>query len=294
MCGPPKAANPSVAPPASLPLTHGTGPAFNHYTSPAQLASAPVPAQAQAHTPTQTPAVQSRPPLPSSKNDPYAHLSPATRAMMEEEMREAEQRYAPRMKAAEALTDPKERRTQLTNLNNSFSTCQSGIRKKYGVRLRVRRTRAEIDAQNSRMGISTAMGTTTPSAALSEADDIAPPSAKRQRADEPVIPRVATADISGGLGGTAATPAMTDPTRLFTPVPPPSQDRAQQPSDNKLSSLQQKGYRISSHLGSQASPDRVMSDLQRSVSVSESTSGGSDSDDEDNEEIPATLPAGTK
>lgn len=237
--------------------------------------------------------MQSTPPLPSSGNDPYAHLNPTTRAKMDEEMKEAEQKYAPRIKAAEALTDPKERRTQLTNLNNSFSTRQSGIRKKYGVRLRVRRTRAEIDAQNRRMGISTAMGTTT-SAAQSEADDSGPPPAKRQRADEPVIPRVATADISGGLSGTAATPAMTDPTRSFAS---PSQTRAQQPSDNNLSSLQQKGYRISSHMGSQASPDTVMSDLQRPVSVSSSsTSGESESDDgdEDDEEIPATLPAGTK
>ncbi|KAH7035249.1 uncharacterized protein B0I36DRAFT_90081 [Microdochium trichocladiopsis] len=287
VCGPSKQASLPPAQP-STPVPVPPGPVFNHYTGP----NLPTPTPAFAPPPTAVHAAST----PPSSSDPYAHLTPQARARMNEEIRQAELTFAPRIKEAEAITNPAERKTRLANLNNSFSTRQSVIRKRYGVRLRIRRTRAEIEAQNARMGISNT---------TSETDD--PPSHKRQRVDGvntasasplpssgPPIPRVATADISAGLGGTAATPATMDPTRGFTSV-----NRAQPPpqTSNSLSSLQQKGYRVSSHLG-QSSPERVASDLGAtgnpiSLSDSAGTSGSeSESGDSGDDEIPAIMPTG--
>lgn len=210
---------------------------------------------------------------------------------MNEELRQAEITYAPRLKEAEAIQNPSERKAKLSNINNSFSTRQSMIRKKYGVRLRVRRTRAEIEAQQSRMGIAH-------SGPPSEADDT--PAAKRLRTETPGsgsgsnAPRVAIADMSAGLAGTAAaTPATADPTSRFTSVNSPQPPPPAEPS-NSLSSLQRKGYRVSSHIGQPSSPDKVMSDLgskSHPVSLRGSASASSESEDSnDDEEIPASLP----
>jgi hypothetical protein len=87
-------------------------------------------------------------------HNPYGHLSPQQRASMDAELRGAELQYGEKMRAADAMPDVEARRSKLDALKNSFGTKQSMIRKKYGVRLRERRTRAEIDAERSRMGIS--------------------------------------------------------------------------------------------------------------------------------------------
>jgi len=72
---------------------------------------------------------------------------------MNEELQEAEAKYAPRFQEAELIADEKERRAKVEGLRNSFGTKQSMIRKKYGVRLRERRTKAEIAAERERLGI---------------------------------------------------------------------------------------------------------------------------------------------
>ncbi|KAK1825683.1 hypothetical protein QBC39DRAFT_270563 [Podospora conica] len=89
-------------------------------------------------------------PIPS---DPYAHLTPDKLEAMNEELQEAEAKYAPRFQEAELIADEKERRQKVEGLRNSFGTKQSMIRKKYGVRLRERRTKAEIQAERERLGI---------------------------------------------------------------------------------------------------------------------------------------------
>lgn len=75
---------------------------------------------------------------------------------MQEELREAEIVFTERMRQATLLPDELERKTRLDGLANSFGTKQSMIRKKYGVRLRIRRTRAEIQAERNRMQYKTA------------------------------------------------------------------------------------------------------------------------------------------
>ncbi len=51
---------------------------------------------------------------------------------------------------AELMGSLEDRRVRLDGLRNSFGTKQSMIRKKYGVRLRERRTKAEIEAERLR------------------------------------------------------------------------------------------------------------------------------------------------
>ncbi|KAK4234638.1 hypothetical protein C8A03DRAFT_18503 [Achaetomium macrosporum] len=85
--------------------------------------------------------------------DPYAHLSKAEMEAMNEELRQAELKYAPRFAEAEKIPDETTRRARIEGLRNSFGTKQSMIRKKYGVRLRERRTKAEIMAERERMGL---------------------------------------------------------------------------------------------------------------------------------------------
>ncbi|EJT76039.1 hypothetical protein GGTG_05963 [Gaeumannomyces tritici R3-111a-1] len=95
--------------------------------------------------------------------DPYAHLTDHQRLSLNEELRQAEVQFAERFKQADAIVDHNERRTKLDGLRNSFGTKQSIIRKKYGVKLRERRTRAEIEAERQRMGITNEMDGNAPS-----------------------------------------------------------------------------------------------------------------------------------
>lgn len=88
--------------------------------------------------------------------DPYAHLSPEQLVAMQEELRQAELTYGERFRQAREIEDDAERKARLEGLSNSFGTKQSLIRKKYGVRLRMRRTKAEIQAERDRMQYRTA------------------------------------------------------------------------------------------------------------------------------------------
>lgn len=85
--------------------------------------------------------------------DPYAHLTEHQLRLMNEELQAAEAKYAPRFAEAEKIPDENLRRMRIEGLRNSFGTKQSMIRKKYGVRLRERRTKAEIMAERQRLGI---------------------------------------------------------------------------------------------------------------------------------------------
>ncbi|KAI1382289.1 hypothetical protein F4677DRAFT_401536 [Hypoxylon crocopeplum] len=240
----------------------------------------------------------------SKDNNPYAHLTTAALERLNEELRQAEITYTTRFKEAERIPDPATRQTKVDGLQNSFSTKQSIIRKKYGVRLRNRRTKAEIDNERQRMGWT--------HGSPSQSDGT--PSAKRQRTDDgPLqnsqasgsnIPELKShhlpvSDIQAGLGGSRATASMTDPT---LPKPTPSQESvpasAPAPAQNSLSSFQRKGYRVSSHLppSNQDSPtDTTLegSTTHRNGSASAPlvVDDAEDSTDTDSdEEIPASLP----
>lgn len=88
--------------------------------------------------------------------NPYSHLSPEQLIAMQQELRDAEIMYSERMRQATTIPDEAEKKQRLDGLSNSFGTKQSLIRKKYGVRLRMRRTKAEIQSERDRMQYKTA------------------------------------------------------------------------------------------------------------------------------------------
>ena len=270
---------------------------------------------AKTASPAASPGVQS-----PAVGDPYAHLSPAQLQAMNEELHDAEIKYGAKYQEAESIPDPEERRIKLEGMRNSFGTKQSLIRKKYGVRLRERRTKAEIQAEKERMGIggkgpkrshdtanqgqySTPSkgpgrgpgGFVTINFPASPAGSAAAHESKRRRLDsnggpsapagpaamEPPPKRVAVAEM-GGLGSSAATAALQDPT--LPPDPSPS-SAANYSARNASRSM---GPRL---------PDKKTSPGNQAAGTSTpqtiTIDGDTDSDD-DNEDIPATLPGGSR
>lgn len=254
-------------------------------------------------------------------HDPYAHLKPETLERLNDELRQAERSYTLRFKEAEAIEDPALRQSKLDGLQNSFSTKQSIIRKKYGVRLRNRRTKAEIDSERQRMGWKH----------NSPGQPEGTPTAKRQRTDDgpsnPILQapksngeshmnHVSVSDMKTGLGGSNATAAMADPTRPKSPTlpkspvllkssappkspaqPQPIVSQQSTPAQNSLSSMQRKGYRVSSHFAQASSA--VTTDIpMESPTAKQGGSASSpmvlddaeSSDSDSDEDIPASLP----
>ncbi|KAI1638571.1 hypothetical protein F4809DRAFT_599669 [Biscogniauxia mediterranea] len=261
---------------------------------------------------------------PSSYDDPYGHLDPRAREQLVEELRQAEEVFKLRFREVEAIADPVERKIRHDGIQNSFSTKQSMIRKKYGVRLRNRRTRAEIDSEKARMGVlKHPLPTSTTNGYGYGYDPAETPAPKRHRADygpspappppPPVYPssqpavsnHLAVSDMNSGLGGSAATAATTDPTQFLSPSssraaaaapPPPSQPSQNNSnnSNNSLSSYQRKGYRISSHVSQAAAAapssaqQQQQQQQQRSGSATAPVVLDDDDDDDDNSETDGT------
>ncbi|KAK7908097.1 hypothetical protein PG985_015400 [Apiospora marii] len=202
--------------------------------------------------------------------DPYAHLNPDTRARLEQDLLAAEASYAPRFKEAEDIPDPDERKQKLEGLQNSFSTKQSIIRKKYGVRLRQRRTKEEIEAERIRLTghtgtpgggkrqrVDDGLGD-TPSYVPSSQQAHATPSVNNP-AITPTKHLSVTDMNSSGLGGSSATAATADPTvglQQSQPAPPPPR--------NSLASYQRNGYRVDRHVSHSATQSPVESPVQAS------------------------------
>ncbi|KAK3985123.1 hypothetical protein QBC44DRAFT_335686 [Cladorrhinum sp. PSN332] len=166
MCGNFNTTPPAPQPPAvTLPRGPGRPPRSAPLLQPNPISI--LPSQAGTPAPAPAPLQPQSTPLPSSVSqviatptkasprgsDPYAHLSQEQRDKMNAELHEAELKYGPRFAEAELIADEKERRAKVDGLRNSFGTKQSMIRKKYGVRLRERRKKAEIAAEKERLGI---------------------------------------------------------------------------------------------------------------------------------------------
>ncbi|KAF4418063.1 hypothetical protein FACUT_11870, partial [Fusarium acutatum] len=168
-------------------------------------------------------------PSRDSGRDPYAHLSPEDLKRFNDIMKNAEEKYGGLMRDA-ALLDEPERSKRLASLKNSYNTKQSTTRKKFGIRLRERRTRGEIEAEEARL-IGTPSGTATPPATAASDGDIR--SRKRVRTDDDQLrsssatnrtqessqKRVPMSEM-GGLSGSSATAELTDPTAYLNPAQP--------------------------------------------------------------------------
>ncbi|KAI1143537.1 hypothetical protein F5Y05DRAFT_408982 [Hypoxylon sp. FL0543] len=289
-----------IAPPSSTnsPI-QAPAPSHYRYPNPSHQTATPVqPSQTAVRTPNSQ---------PKDQHDPYGHLHPTTRMKLDEELKAAEITYAARFKEAEAIEDPALRQSKLDGLHNSFSTKQSIIRKKYGVRLRNRRTKAEIDNEKQRMGLkrgSPGQPDGTPSVKRARTDDgpshlgsQVRPQVPGSGASEPRS-HLAVSDMSAGLGGSSATATTTDPTQPSSTSSQSVPSQHQELAQNSLAALQKKkGYRVSTHVTqpTEVSPsDSTMegSTPQRSNSAAEPIVVDDDdsSDSDSDEDIPASLP----
>ncbi|RSL46742.1 hypothetical protein CEP53_010217 [Fusarium sp. AF-6] len=229
-------------------------------------------------------------PQPSGtpSRDPYAHLTEQKRIEFETKMKEAEERYGKMMRDAMELPEA-ERGIRLASLKNSYNTKMSTTRKKYGIRLRERRTREQIAAEQARI-----MGPSSNSATPTR--DSEPRPNKRPRTDtgEPAATggpngtqesprkRVPVSEM-GGLSGSQATAELTDPTAHLNPtqpryVPPKSLAGTGRPQ-SKMGETPD-----SARPGTSASLAGTQEDP---MSIDDDSESDSDSDDDD---IPATLP----
>ncbi|KAG5750488.1 hypothetical protein H9Q70_006880 [Fusarium xylarioides] len=229
-------------------------------------------------------------PSRDSGRDPYAHLSPEDLKRFNDIMKNAEEKYGGLMKDA-ALLDEPDRSKRLASLKNSYNTKQSTTRKKFGIRLRERRTRGEIEAEEARL-IGTPSGTATPPATAASDGDIR--SRKRARTDDDQLPsssatnrtqespqkRVPMSEM-GGLSGSSATAELTDPTAYLNPAQP----RYAPP---KASALGGQSGMLGSAERTRPSMRGTLDDPM-SIDDDDNSETDSDSDSDSDGDIPATI-----
>ncbi|KAM0336071.1 hypothetical protein ACHAPQ_004487 [Fusarium lateritium] len=238
-----------------------------------------------------TPSEPAGTPGRGQNRDPYSHLNPATLKKFKEVMKNAEAKYGGLMQEASLLDEP-ERSRRLASLKNSYNTKQSTTRKKFGIRLRERRTRGEIEAEEARL-FGTASGNATPSNGTPVPDSDSRPN-KRPRMDdgeqsesligpngdqESPRKRVPVSEM-GGLSGSQATAELTDPTAHLNRAQP-----RYMPQKPAMSSSQPK---------MSESPDRTRTSLGLTQDDPMSIDDDDDDDDSDTDsdsdgDIPATL-----
>lgn len=219
--------------------------------------------------------------------------------MMEVELHEAEATYGARMEdARQAIADPALRAKKLDSLKNSFTTKQSMVRKKYGVRLRERRSKAALEQQRMRMQGSqaTPKARTPPSSADAQAskrargvDGQAVPTQMAVQ-ETPTRKHAASADVaaplSGGLAASSAAPEMVDPTKFGGAARPPVYSGSGFRAPLYPSSSQGAPAQATPAKGASNSPMKAM--LQEApIEVGDDTESETDSDEDT---IPAQLP----
>jgi hypothetical protein len=266
-------------------------------TPPVQVSSTPrtqvhpSPSQPQVGWATSTLSEPAGTPGRGQNRDPYSHLNPETLKKFKEIMRNAEAKYGGLMQEASLLDEP-ERSRRLASLKNSYNTKQSTTRKKFGIRLRERRTRGEIEAEEARL-FGTTSGNVTPSYGTPVDDSNSRPN-KRPRTDddeqlesltgpngdqENPRKRVPVSEM-GGLSGSQATAELTDPTAHL--------DRAQPRS------MPQKPAMSNSQPKMPESPDRTRTSMGLTqddpMSIDDDDDDdSSDTDSDSDGDIPATI-----
>lgn len=248
---------------------------------------------------------------PNLTGDPYAHLSPEQLAALQSELREAEIVFTERMRQASFIVDPGEKKAKFEGLSNSFGTKQSLIRKKYGVRLRQRRTKTEIQQERDRMQYKTAseiqaeMGVTTKGAGR-------PPASSSYSTPRPET-KTTVADGTGWapvnqpttLTSNIAVPASKLAASANVSMHGPKKRRFSgggETPDSKRVAYGEMGGLGGANLAEAATMDPTLpkggagtkeEPMALDDSPSESDGSGSDSDSAD-EDIPAELPASVK
>ncbi|KAI9171522.1 hypothetical protein HJFPF1_01008 [Paramyrothecium foliicola] len=152
---------------------------------------------------------------PSS--DPYASLSPGQRQRFDQEMKEVEEYYGGLMRDVVQNLPLDQQEQELAKIKNRFNTKQSMTRKKYGIRLRGRRSRAQMEEADRHLGVP------TPSSQSSNQKrsrhETGPPHHPPVAQAPRPIPRVPLSEM-GGLSNSSATAEHVDPTTMLTPSKP--------------------------------------------------------------------------
>lgn len=105
------------------------------------------------YTPSRAQQPSPHPPIsasPLQRDDPYKHLDPATLERFRRDMALAEETYGQKMRDAMLLPEP-ESTDKLSRHKNAYNAKVSTTRKRYGIRLRERRSKEEVDAERTRL-----------------------------------------------------------------------------------------------------------------------------------------------
>ncbi|KAI1827992.1 hypothetical protein F4861DRAFT_490192 [Xylaria intraflava] len=230
-----------------------------------------------------------------SLHDPYSHLNSRRKAQALEEVRQLETSHAAQINEVFKIQDSAQRKAMFDALISDYDTKQGIIKEKYAVR----RTHGGIEEERSRMGPKhgftgspTGMAG-TPSAKRLKTGHLGGPSSvdfALQPLNSPPVNHLSVSQMAPGLSPSIATAATTDPT--LSALPSRQLTAESQLSKNSLSSLQRKGYRISSHAESRAraqvpsgSPAQRVGSAAEPVVLSDSSDGTITDED-----IPAVLP----
>ncbi|KXH50730.1 hypothetical protein CSIM01_01579 [Colletotrichum simmondsii] len=246
---PPPVLNPPVKRPApdSAPMYVASGsnsPAYSNTQTPR------APASSQAVD-------LSNAPLGTPQHKDMAHLTVHQIEALKAELQLAEEGFKMKIDAAQkAGGDPDELQKKLAGFRNSYACKQSTIRKKYGIKLRQRRNREEMELERQRMGMPDGVPRTIPTpskeghadkrARLNGSGDA---SATQTPRDLTPIQTVAVTDMANGLNGSNATAATQDPTASMSMSQPPTsaQPMASRPPP---STYHQGNYRVGVHVPS--------------------------------------------
>jgi hypothetical protein len=186
-----------------------------------------------------TPKTQTPNKTPNKDADIYGHLNPSALQRYHEDVARTEEKYGALMRQALAKPEP-ERTEEMNKWKNCYNTKQSTTRKRYGIKLREKRTQEEIDAERRRLlgengpeqwmemeraakrprtdgGSSSQAGTPSRGPGLTPQ----PPQTDTPRK------RVALADM-GGLAGSVGSAETTDPTAFLTSSQPRGLTQLQQ------------------------------------------------------------------
>ncbi|OAQ99987.1 hypothetical protein LLEC1_01834 [Akanthomyces lecanii] len=181
----------------------------------------------------------------STKTDPYGHLTPTSRQAFDTAMATIEHRFADEMK--KAMKFPADaQKAEIARVKNLFNNKQSMTRKKFGIRLRERRARSEIEDERARW-LSSRPGTpaSTGKRAFSEVEGTPNSTGNRARSEVRVTSasagerdstsrqgtpkRILLSETGNGAPGSSRTTDLTDTTSTSAASPAVSQPSAPPP-----------------------------------------------------------------
>ncbi|UQC79333.1 uncharacterized protein CLUP02_04812 [Colletotrichum lupini] len=196
-------------------------------------------------------------PLGTPQHKDMAHLTVHQIEALKAELQLAEEGFKIKIEAAQkAGGDPDELQKKLVGFRNSYACKQSTIRKKYGIKLRQRRNREEMELERQRMGMPDGVPRAIPTPSKEgHADKRArlngngDASATQTPRDLTPIQTVAVTDMANGLNGSNATAATQDPTASMSMSQPAAsaQPVASRPPP---STYHQGNYKVEVHVPS--------------------------------------------